>query len=432
MKNRTMSLIVLGLFAISLSLVLSMDVASAHAWGFDPSYTNYSLKASVARDVLSGKYNVNAEFALCKRNIDNMVFPTTSRSGVGWCSGDAAKCCAGGINEATGECNTNSCGMAYQVSCSIFGKTDPIKSCTRACMFYPQEAANYEQIWGGNTLTFVSSHPSCLQYGLGNTGAFISKRTFVLDTLTANTLISAGAEFRRTGDGDGWLGVPIYIKPLDYYNPTCSVNSDCGSVSSVLKCIGNSSFNVITTPTCSNGNCVAPSINNNFLENCQNGCNPSTGTCLPPIPPSQCTINDLSKCSGSVSSSLTCNVEGNSVNSTTRPGCLDGSCSFIVSNTISVCQYGCIDGGCLPFQPPVNDTTAPGAITNLVLVGRTNSTLSWSWANPTDSDFNSAIVYINGVNVVNTSNNHYMASGLMANTSYTITCLLYTSPSPRD
>jgi hypothetical protein len=50
-----------------------------------------------------------------------------------------------------------------------------------------------------------------------------------------------------------------------------------------------------------------------------------------------------------------------------------------------------------------DDTTAPGQITNLHVVSITNTTLTWAWTNPTDPDFNLAIISFDGTNSVNTS-----------------------------
>jgi hypothetical protein len=52
---------------------------------------------------------------------------------------------------------------------------------------------------------------------------------------------------------------------------------------------------------------------------------------------------------------------------------------------------------------------------------QTASSIYWNWTNPNDSDFAENIVYIDGSNVANTSDNFYNAGGLDANTSYTIT-----------
>jgi len=67
------------------------------------------------------------------------------------------------------------------------------------------------------------------------------------------------------------------------------------------------------------------------------------------------------------------------------------------------------------------DTTPPASITNLHLFLAGTSFLDWVWNNPNDSDFSLAIVYINGINVENTSNNYYNAQGLQSSTSYNIT-----------
>ena len=68
----------------------------------------------------------------------------------------------------------------------------------------------------------------------------------------------------------------------------------------------------------------------------------------------------------------------------------------------------------------VTDTTPPAAITNLTNTSSTDTSITWNWTNPADSDFSSAIIYLNGTNVQNTSNNYYAATGLSSSTNYTI------------
>ncbi|MCH7561316.1 MAG: VCBS repeat-containing protein, partial [Thaumarchaeota archaeon] len=66
------------------------------------------------------------------------------------------------------------------------------------------------------------------------------------------------------------------------------------------------------------------------------------------------------------------------------------------------------------------DRTLPASITNLANQSSSSTSIYWNWTNPV-SDFNSTIIYINGSNVANTSNNFYNATGLLPNTNYTIT-----------
>lgn len=66
------------------------------------------------------------------------------------------------------------------------------------------------------------------------------------------------------------------------------------------------------------------------------------------------------------------------------------------------------------------DTAAPSPINNLGVASRDATSIRWTWTNPTESDFDKAIVYVNGVNVKNTTNNYYEAKDLAQNTIYTI------------
>jgi len=67
------------------------------------------------------------------------------------------------------------------------------------------------------------------------------------------------------------------------------------------------------------------------------------------------------------------------------------------------------------------DTSPPGSVTGLVNQSAGTSWIYWTWTNPTDEDFNETIVFIDGINVINTSNNYYNASGLERGSVHTIT-----------
>lgn len=67
------------------------------------------------------------------------------------------------------------------------------------------------------------------------------------------------------------------------------------------------------------------------------------------------------------------------------------------------------------------ETTPPGPVSNLHTTSVTSSNIVWSWINPTDADFSKAIIYLNGVNVANSSSTQYLASNLAEDTEYTIT-----------
>ncbi|MBW3004047.1 hypothetical protein KY337_05785 [Candidatus Woesearchaeota archaeon] len=69
------------------------------------------------------------------------------------------------------------------------------------------------------------------------------------------------------------------------------------------------------------------------------------------------------------------------------------------------------------------DETVPASVTNLANQSVDPYSIYWNWTNPTDEDFNSTIIYLDGVNVVNLSApvNYYNATGLEDETNYTIT-----------
>lgn len=74
-------------------------------------------------------------------------------------------------------------------------------------------------------------------------------------------------------------------------------------------------------------------------------------------------------------------------------------------------------------NPNPLDNTPPATISGLHTGTLTNNSIQWLWTNPSDSDFNSVIIYLDGTNVLNTSANSYIATGLQANSTHTITIL---------
>jgi hypothetical protein len=67
--------------------------------------------------------------------------------------------------------------------------------------------------------------------------------------------------------------------------------------------------------------------------------------------------------------------------------------------------------------------TAPASISGLANQSAGTTWLYWNWTNPSDTDFNASIVYINGTNVANVSkpDNYYNYTSASCGTSYNIT-----------
>lgn len=68
----------------------------------------------------------------------------------------------------------------------------------------------------------------------------------------------------------------------------------------------------------------------------------------------------------------------------------------------------------------LGDTFAPGTVQNIHSSAKTNESITWQWLNPLDADFKEAIIFLNGVNVLNTTLITYTATGLTELTDYTI------------
>ena len=48
-------------------------------------------------------------------------------------------------------------------------------------------------------------------------------------------------------------------------------------------------------------------------------------------------------------------------------------------------------------QTNSTDVTPPAPVTNLKAIIRNTDSLAWSWTNPTDADFNTDLLYLNGI-----------------------------------
>jgi hypothetical protein len=67
-----------------------------------------------------------------------------------------------------------------------------------------------------------------------------------------------------------------------------------------------------------------------------------------------------------------------------------------------------------------NDHTAPGKITDIRVSSVGKNYILWKWVNPNDPDFSKNIIILDGVNVINTTDNEYKATNLESDESYTI------------
>ncbi len=68
----------------------------------------------------------------------------------------------------------------------------------------------------------------------------------------------------------------------------------------------------------------------------------------------------------------------------------------------------------------IPDITPPSAVSNISKQSYNTTWIYWNWTNPSDPDLSEAIIYIDNLNVANTSNNYYNATGLNPDTVYTI------------
>jgi len=69
----------------------------------------------------------------------------------------------------------------------------------------------------------------------------------------------------------------------------------------------------------------------------------------------------------------------------------------------------------------LQETVPPGAITNLIGNSFSSGTILWNWTNPVDADFNKSIVFIDGTNIANTTNEFFEGTGFQSSSTHTIT-----------
>jgi len=100
-------------------------------------------------------------------------------------------------------------------------------------------------------------------------------------------------------------------------------------------------------------------------------------------------------------------------NAYVNPGMLE------VCNGIDDDCDGDVDEG-LNCGGDVDDTTPPASVSGLAAVYVGESRIYWNWTNPSDADFWKNLIFIDGVNVINSSDNYYNFIGLDDDTSYTI------------
>jgi PKD repeat protein len=65
-----------------------------------------------------------------------------------------------------------------------------------------------------------------------------------------------------------------------------------------------------------------------------------------------------------------------------------------------------------------SDKNPPHSVTGLSAQSKDSTWIYWTWNNPADSDFSNCILYLNNVNIANTSNSHYNITGLTPDSVY--------------
>lgn len=69
------------------------------------------------------------------------------------------------------------------------------------------------------------------------------------------------------------------------------------------------------------------------------------------------------------------------------------------------------------------DQKPPASVTNLTETSTGPTWIQWAWINPTDPDFSHVMIYINGMYIVDTSDEYFNITGLTEGTTHTISTL---------
>ena len=141
---------------------------------------------------------------------------------------------------------------------------------------------------------------------------------------------------------------------------------------------------------------------------------------IPPTPPVQCNSN--ADCPATTYSNNFCSANGIVRNATSyqciNSGTTQSACVPTTNQElVQCCQNACSNGQCTVNQC---DSTPPGQVSNLRVTAITNTSLTWRWVNPSDQDFAGAIVFIDDINVLNTTLTMYTSFNLLPNSTHTI------------
>jgi hypothetical protein len=339
--------------------------------------------------------------------------------------------CLGNINDI---CSNNmECILQSCVNNRCTNPVTPTQTCTSFNYTAVSSCVNGNQalaVTGASPLGCVGGNPATSQTCLGNINDICSSNSACLSGFcAANNTCQISPTLTQTCtsfDYNVWTACSFGLQNRTVMNAYPAGCTD-GNPTLTQTCVGdlgnncNSDNQCSSNLVCANNVCSSPTIIcTSFAYTNWNACNNGTqARSVTGASPLGCTGGSpilTQSCTGNIGD--VCNTNSICLSNYCAP---DFTCQInptLQCNVDSDCSLGfsCILGNCVDITPPAAVTTPS--------TSPTNDSVFLTWTNPSDPDFSHVEIYLNDVNIANTTLSSYTITGLAPNTTYNIS--LYT------